>query len=82
MAELTWKLVGQEAAYEHFTIPFILATTELYGRIRNIKMRLLPPSELIQREIDKYDQSSVLEAIHNCIAHQDYSKHSRISITE
>ena len=67
MAELTWKLVGQEAAYEHFTIPFILATTELYGRIRNIKMRLLPPSELIQREIDKYDQSSVLEAIHNCI---------------
>ena len=42
MAELTWKLVGQEAAYEHFTIPFILATTELYGRIRNIKMRLLP----------------------------------------
>ena len=82
MAELTWKLVGQEAAYEHFTIPFILATTELYGRIRNIKMRLLPPSELIQREIDKYDQSSVLEAIHNCIDHQDYSKHSRISITE
>lgn len=82
MAELTWKLVGQESAYEHFTIPFVLATTQLYSRIRNIKIRLLPPDELIQREVEKYDQSSVLEAIHNCIAHQDYSKHSRISVVE
>lgn len=82
MAELTWKLVGQETAYEHFTIPFILATTQLYSRIRNIKIRLLPPDELIQREVEKYDQGSVLEAIHNCIAHQDYSKYSRISVVE
>ena len=82
MAELTWKLVGQESAYEHFSIPFILATTQLYSRIRNIKIRLLPPDELIQREVEKYDQSSVLEAIHNCIAHQDYSKYSRISVVE
>ena len=82
MAELTWKLIGQEAAYEHFSIPFILATSELYARIRNIKIRLLPPSELVQREIEKYDQVTVLEAIHNCIAHQDYSRHSRISVTE
>lgn len=82
MAELTWKLVGQESAYEHFSIPFILATTQLYSRIRNIKIRLLPPDELIQREVEKYDQSSVLEAIHNCIAHQDYSKYSRISVIE
>lgn len=82
MAELTWKLVGQESAYEHFSIPFILATTQLYSRIRNIKIRLLPPDELIQHEVEKYDQSSVLEAIHNCIAHQDYSKYSRISVIE
>lgn len=82
MAELTWKLVGQENAYEHFGIPFVLATSQLYSRIRNIKIRLLPPDELIQREVEKYDQSSVLEAIHNCIAHQDYTKYSRVSITE
>lgn len=82
MAELTWKLVGQEHAYEHFGIPFILSTTQLYSKIRNIKIRLLPPGELIQREVEKYDQSSVLEAIHNCIAHQDYTRHSRISVTE
>lgn len=82
MAELTWRLVGQESAYEHFPIPFILATSELYSRIRNIKVRLLPPDSLIQREVEKYDQQTVLEALHNCIAHQDYSKYSRVTVTE
>lgn len=82
MAELTWRLVGQEEAYEHFTIPFVLATTALYSRIRNMKMQLLPPDELVRREVEKYDQKSVLEAMHNCIAHQDYSQASRVSITE
>lgn len=82
LPELTWKLVGQESAYEHFTIPFLLATSQLYNRIRNVKIRLLPPYELIQREVEKYDQLTVLEAIHNCIAHQDYSRHSRVSVTE
>ena len=82
LPELTWKLVGQESAYEHFTIPFLLATSQLYNRIRNVKIRLLPPYELIQREVEKYDQLTVLEAIHNCIAHQDYSQHSRVSVTE
>lgn len=81
-AELTWRLVGQEAAYEHFGIPFVLSTSQLYARIRNIKIRLLPPDELIQHEVVKYDQGSVLEAIHNCIAHQDYTRFSRVSVTE
>ncbi|MBT1175658.1 putative DNA binding domain-containing protein [Bifidobacterium sp. LC6] len=82
MAEMTWKLVGQEEAYEHFQPPFILNTTRLYQRIRNIKIRLMPPGELIQREIEKYDQQTVLEALHNCIAHQDYRQHARIVVTE
>ena len=81
-AEITWRLAEEERAYEHFTIPFILATSEAYGRIRNYKMRLLPPNELVQREIEKYEQGSVLEAIHNCIAHQDYSRYSRIILIE
>ena len=82
MAELTWRLVGQEEAYEHFSIPFILATTALYSRIRNVKIQLLPPNELVRREVEKYDQKSVLEAMHNCIAHQDYTQASRVSVTE
>ena len=81
-AEITWKLMEEERAYEHFTIPFVLSTTQLYARIRNYKLRLLSPGELIQREVEKYDQGTVLEAIHNCIAHQDYSQHSRIAVYE
>ncbi len=81
-AELTWKLVGQEQAYEHFGPPFFLNTSRLYQRIRNIQIRLLPADELISYEIAKYDQRVVLEALHNCIAHQDYARNGRIIVTE
>lgn len=82
MAEMTWLLKGEEPAYEHFHPPFLLTATELMKRIRNIQIRLMPPNELIYREISKYDERSLLEAIYNCIAHQDYTKHSRILVTE
>lgn len=81
-AQLTWKLVGQESAYSHFRLPFLLSATELAGQIRNVQIRLLPPNELIYREISKYDERSILEALYNCIAHQDYTKESRVIVTE
>lgn len=81
-AQMTWKLVGQEAAYEHFGPPFLLATSQLYQRIRNIQLRLLPDDELLPHEVSKYDQKVVLEALHNCIAHQDYRRNQRIIVTE
>tara|TARA_R110002049_G_scaffold44349_29_gene130378 strand:- start:1072 stop:2727 length:1656 start_codon:yes stop_codon:yes gene_type:complete len=81
-AQITWKLVGQESAYEHFGPPFLLATSQLYQRIRNIQLRLLPDDELLPHEVSKYDQKVVLEALHNCIAHQDYSLNQRIIVTE
>jgi ATP-dependent DNA helicase RecG len=82
MAQLTWRLTGPEEAYEHFGPPFFLNSTKLYRRIRNIQMRLLPQGELIAHEIPKYDQKVILEALHNCIAHQDYMRHARIVVTE
>ena len=81
-AQMTWKLVGEQGGYEHFRLPFLLNTTELAKRIRNVKLRLLPPDELIYREISKYDERSLLEALYNCIAHQDYTRNSRIIVTE
>lgn len=81
-AQLTWKLEGQERAYEHFGPPFLLSTTLLYQRIRNIQLRLLPQDELIPVEVSKYDQKIVLEALHNCIAHQDYARNGRVVVTE
>ena len=81
-AQLTWKLVGEQQAYEHFRLPFLLNTTALANRIRNVQLRLLPPNELMYREINKYDERSLLEALYNCIAHQDYAQNSRVIVTE
>ncbi|WP_299744907.1 RNA-binding domain-containing protein [uncultured Tateyamaria sp.] len=81
-AQMTWKLVGQESAYEHFGPPFLLTTSQLYQRIRNIQLRLLPDDELLPHEVSKYDQKVVLEALHNCIAHQDYVQNQRVIVTE
>ncbi|MGD9419838.1 MAG: RNA-binding domain-containing protein [Verrucomicrobiota bacterium JB025] len=81
-AQLTWKLVGPEQAYQHFSPPFLLSTTWLYQKIRNIQLRILPEDELLAVEIAKYDQKIVLEALHNCIAHQDYLRNGRIVVTE
>lgn len=81
-AQLTWSLEGPERAYEHFGLPFLLNTTRLYQRIRNIQLRILPQDELLPVEVSKYDQKIVLEALHNCIAHQDYSRNGRVVVTE
>ncbi|MFZ2510658.1 MAG: RNA-binding domain-containing protein [Gordonia sp. (in: high G+C Gram-positive bacteria)] len=81
-AQMTWKLVGEQRAYEHFRLPFLLNATALAKRIRNVQLRLLPPNELIYREISKYDERSLFEALYNCIAHQDYTRNSRIIVTE
>jgi ATP-dependent DNA helicase RecG len=82
VAEMTWRLEGEETAYEHFHPPFFLTSTLLYQRIRNLRLTLLPPGQMIPLEIPKYDQRIVLEALHNCIAHQDYQLNERIIVTE
>ena len=81
-AQMIWKLEGQERAYEHFGPPFLLSTSQLYQKIRNIQLRLLPNDELFPVEVSKYDQKIILEALHNCIAHQNYIRHGRIIVTE
>ena len=81
-AQMTWKLEGPERAYEHFGLPFLLGSSELYRRIRNVQIRILPEDQLVAVEMAKYDQKIVLEALHNCIAHQDYARSGRIIVTE
>lgn len=81
-AQMTWKLEGTEQAYEHFGTPFLLTTTQLYQKIRNIQIRLLPAGQMVPHEVSKYDQKIVLEALHNCIAHQDYMRNGRINVIE
>jgi ATP-dependent DNA helicase RecG len=80
--QMVWKLVGEESANDIFYPPFLLATTKLYSRIRNVPVRVLPENQMITTEVPKYNQKSVLEAMNNCIAHQDYSRGERIIVTE
>jgi ATP-dependent DNA helicase RecG len=82
IGEITWKLEGEERSYQHFGPPFLLTTSLVFQRIRNLRLKLLPLNQLLPVEVDKYQQDSVLEALHNCIAHQDYSLHSRVILTE
>lgn len=81
-AQIVWKLVGEEQANEIFYPPFLLATNSVYSRIRNVQIRILPDGELFQKEVPKYVPKSILEALHNCIAHQDYRRCARILVTE
>lgn len=81
-AQLVWKLEGEERANEIFRPPFLLATTALYARIRNVQVRILPEGSLLPAEIPKYEAAIVLEALHNCIAHQDYRRNGRVIVTE
>jgi ATP-dependent DNA helicase RecG len=82
LAQIVWKLVGPEQGNQIFAPPYLLATTALYNKIRNVQIRILPTDSLIAVEVSKYDQGIVLESLHNCIAHQDYRLGSRIVVTE
>ena len=81
-AQMTLKLEGSEQAYMHFAPPFLLTTTELYQKIRNLPLRILPDDQLVPVEVAKYDRKIVLEALHNCIAHQDYTRNGRVVVIE
>ena len=81
-AQLVWKLVGEENANDIFYPPFLLTTTHLNARIRNVQIRILPEGSLVADEVPKYKDESILEALHNCIAHQDYRRNGRVVVTE
>ncbi len=80
-AQITWRLEGTEA-YEHFGPPFILSTTALLRRIRNVTYKLFPNNQLLGVEIPTYDTRTILEGLHNCLAHQDYERCERVLVTE
>lgn len=82
LPQITWKLVADEQAYEHFSLPFLLTTTQVLHRIRNINYKFFPQNQLLATEVKKYDSRVILEALHNCIAHQDYLQRARILVTE
>ncbi len=85
VAKISWVLKddqGIEQDYEHFAPPFILNTDVVLSKIRNLNFRYLPGNTLFPLELRKYDTYVIREALHNCIAHQNYELKSRIWVIE
>jgi len=82
VAQITWKLDTEEKAYEHFEIPFYVTVNNVLQRIRNVKYKFFPDNKLYSVDVNKYNTEVILEALNNCIAHQDYSRNARILLTE
>lgn len=84
-AQITWVWKDKDEEivdYEHYTIPYILAVDKIFAKIRNKTMRELPGGTLFPDTMKQYEDYSIREALHNCIAHQDYSLGGRITLVE
>lgn len=85
IAQITWLVQdehGKDLDYEHFHPPLLLTTDEVLAKIRNLRYRYLPDATLFPVEIPQYEPYVLREALHNCIAHQDYRLRSRIIVRE
>lgn len=84
-AQITWVWKDQNGEvldYEHFSIPYILTVDKIFSKIRNKTMRELPGGTLFPDTMKQYEDYSIREALHNCIAHQDYTLGGRITVVE
>lgn len=83
--QITWILKDEnniEKDYIHFGLPFFLGIEKIFRKIRNLNYRYLPDGTLFPIEITQYDPWVLREALHNCIAHQDYELKGRINVVE
>jgi ATP-dependent DNA helicase RecG len=85
IAQITWVLRdtdGVEVDYAHFGLPLILAVDRVFRKVRNLTIRYISGETLFPLEVSQYDPWVIREALHNCIAHQDYQQSARITVTE
>lgn len=85
VAQVTWTRRDEKQEvvdYEHFTVPFILTVDEILSIIENLTMREMPGGTLFPDTMKQYDDYTIREALHNCIAHQDYTMQQRINFVE
>ena len=85
VVRVTWSLRDEKqdvVDYEHFTVPFILTVDQILAKVRNLTMREMPGGTLFPDVMQQYDDYSMREILHNCIAHQDYTLQERINLVE
>ena len=83
VAQITWILKNKENVekdYEHFSNPLLLVVEQVSSKIRNLKYRYIKSGTLFPDEVDQYDPYIIREALHNCIAHQDYTLGGKVVV--
>ena len=80
-AEIAWKLPAKRVILSYGP-PFLLNVNEVLGNIRRYNVKLFPNDQLIATEVANYDARVILEALNNCIAHQDYERNARVLVHE
>ena len=83
--KISWVLRGADNATVTslpFGIPFLLATERVYARIRNLTLDHMPDGTLFPTPVPQYDPWVLREALHNCLAHQDYLLGGKINVVE
>ena len=85
VVRVTWSLRDEHEDvidYEHFTAPFILTVDQILAKVHNLTMREMPGGTMFPDVMQQYDDYSMREVLHNCIAHQDYTLQERINLVE
>lgn len=85
VVQVTWTLRDKNkdvVDYEHFSVPYILTVDEILAKIHNLTLREMPGGTLFPDTMKQYDDYSIREALHNCIAHSNYQLQQRINFVE
>ena len=67
---------------QHFGMPLLLSPEALFRQIRNVPVEYMPDGTLFPTPVSPYDPWVIREALHNCIAHQDYRLGGKINVVE
>ena len=84
-AKISWILRDADnkaISSQHFGLPFLRTTEEVFRRIRNLQVEHMPDGSLFPTPVSQYDPWVIREALHNCIAHQDYALGGKVNVIE
>lgn len=84
-AKLSWILRNAQnvtGPSHPYGMPFLLATDQIFRRIRNEAIEAMPDGTLFPVALQRYDSWVIREALHNCVAHQDYRLGGKINVVE
>lgn len=83
--KITWALRDAHngtVTSQPFGIPFMLTTDRVFARIRNLAIDHMPDGTLFPTPVQQYDAWVLREALHNAVAHQDYTLGGKINLVE